>query len=196
MAQPPHSPQQPPLKKKTSCLVVGLVLLAVSVPVLGIFSVLAISGVRRYLAAAKTAEAKNTVNAIARAGVAAYERDTVIGSKDVHRLCGSATPVPAAVPAGSKYTPSPAPGTDFKSGNASAGWMCLKFAVEQPMYYQYAYEKGAGSGKSGATANGFEVRARGDLDGNGVYSLFARGADVRDGIVLLGTQLYVENELE
>ena len=55
---------------------------------------------------------------------------------------------------------------------------------------------GAGSGKSGATASGFEASARGDLDGNGTYSLFARGADVRSGKVVVSSQIYVENEFE
>lgn len=173
-----------------------LVLLAISVPVLGIVGALAVYGMRKYLAAAKTAEAKNNINAIARNAVAAYERDTMEGSSAGHRLCGSATPVPAAVPAGIKYSPSAAPGADFHSGTAVAGWTCLKFSIDQPMYYQYTYEKGAGSGKSGATASGFEVRARGDLDGNGVSSLFARGGDVRSGHVVLSSQVYVENEFE
>jgi type IV pilus assembly protein PilA len=180
----------------STCLVVFLVLLVISVPLVGIMSVLAIYGVRKYIAAAKTAEAKNNVNAIARDALAAYERDAMVGGKDVHRLCGSAPAVPAEIPAGAKYMPRSAPGSDFHSGDANAGWTCLKFEVDQPIYYQYAYETGAGSGKSGATARGFEVRARGDLDGNGTSSLFARGADVRDGNVVLSSQIYIENEFE
>ncbi len=77
------------------------------------------------------------------------------------------------------------------------GWPCLKFSMTQPMYYQYSYVTGAGSGKSGATAKGFEASARGDLDGNGVTSFFGRGADVettvRSGV---STEMYIENEFE
>ncbi len=68
--------------------------------------------------------------------------------------------------------------------------------MSQPFYYQYGYVTGVGSGKSGATANGFEASARGDLDGNGVFSFFARGADVRNGTVVVSTVLYIENENE
>jgi type IV pilus assembly protein PilA len=180
----------------STCLVVFLVLLAISVPVLGIMGVLAIYGVRKYLAAANTAEAKSYVTAISRDAMAAYEREITEGRSPTHRLCGSAPPVPAAIPPGIKYQPSSASGGDFHSGSADVGWTCLKFEIDHPIYYQYAYEKGAGSGKSGATASGFEVRARGDLNGDGTSSLFARGADVRGGDVVLSPQIYIENEFE
>jgi type IV pilus assembly protein PilA len=197
MQPPPYYPQQqprPPQKKGMStCLIVGIVVAVLAVPTIGVLATLAIYGVRRYIAAAKTAEAKNTVSAITRAGVAAYEMDTLVGGRTVHRLCASAAPVPAMVPSAVKYQPSAA---DFLAGSASAGWPCLKFSMTQPFYYQYDYVTGAGSGKSGATASGFEASARGDLDGNGVTSLFARGADVRNGTVVLSTELYIENEFE
>jgi len=165
-----------------------IVLAVLLVPVLGILGATAIYGMRKYVTAAKTVEAKNGVTAIARFAVAAYERD--------HRLCASAEPVPSSVPRGVKYAPSTAAGADFHAGDATKGWPCLKFSMEAPMYYQYAYETGAGSGKSGATASGFEASARGDLDGNGVTSFFARGGDVRDGHVVLRPDLYIENEME
>jgi type IV pilus assembly protein PilA len=92
--------------------------------------------------------------------------------------------------------PSSAPGADFQSGSATAGWTCLKFAMGMPMYYQYGYVTGVGSGKSSATANGFEASARGDLNADGVTSLFARGADVRNGAVVLSSEIYIENEFE
>jgi type IV pilus assembly protein PilA len=195
--QPPYYPQPPtqqaPAKKGMStCLIIAIVLAVIAVPVMGIFAATAIYGVRRYLATAKIAEAKNTVGAIARAAAAAYDRETIVAGKPQHRLCASASPVPPKVPAAAKYQP----GTDFEAGSATAGWPCLKFSMTSPMYYQYSYVTGAGTGKSGATASGFEVSARGDLDGNGVSSLFARGADVRNGEVVLSTQIYIENEFE
>jgi type IV pilus assembly protein PilA len=186
---PPAAPQQAPAKKGMStCLIVAIVLAVLAVPVIGIFASVAIYGVRRYLAAAKSAEAKSTVSAIARDAAAAYEPQ--------HRLCASAIAVPSTVPPNKKYQPATAPGADFQAGSATAGWRCLKFAMDGPFYYQYSYVTGTGSGKSGATANGFEASARGDLDGNGVTSLFARGADVRNGSVVLSTEIYIENEFE
>src|SRR6185437_10714829 len=182
----------PPKKGMSTCLIVAIVIAVISVPVIGVMAALGIYGVRRYITTAKTAEAKNTIGAITRAAVAAYERENH-DSPPGHHLCASAIPVPAKVPAGTKYMPSSAPGADFDTGNDEAGWKCLKFSMASPMYYQYSYVTGAGSGKSGATASGFEASARGDLDGNGTHSLFARGADVRSGKVVVSTQIYVEN---
>src|SRR6185437_12390663 len=118
--QPPAYPQgqpqgQPPPKKGMStCLIVGIVLAVISVPVIGVMASLAIYGMRRYLAVAKTAEAKNTVGAITRAAVAAFEREKYDGMLpdgakhvlEIHHLCASAIPVPAKVPSGMKYMPS------------------------------------------------------------------------------------------
>jgi type IV pilus assembly protein PilA len=190
-------PQQAPAKKGMSGCVIALIVAAVlAVPTLGIVASLGIYGVRRYLASAKTAEAKNTIGAIARGAVAAYERETLVGTKTVQRLCDSATPVPRTVPAATKYQPSSATGSDFQTGSADAGWMCLKFSMSYPMYYQYRYDKGAGSGKTGATANGFEASARGDLDNNGTTSFFGRGGTVRNGSLVLDTSIIIENEFE
>ncbi len=191
----------PPKKGMSTCLIVVIVLAVISVPVIGVLAAMAVYGVRRYTMAAKTAEAKNTIGAITRAGVAAYERERMDGPlprqkttpAGSHRLCASAIPVPAKVPSAVKYTPGSG---DFQTGGEDAGWMCLRFALDQPFYYQYSYVTGAGSGKSGATASGFEASARGDLDGNGVTSFFARGADVRNGAVVVSTELHVENEFE
>jgi type IV pilus assembly protein PilA len=199
MQQPPYPPgpyqaPPPPAKKGLSgCAIAAIVALALGVLMVLVMIPLGLYGMRRYLAAAKTAEAKNTVSAISRAAVAAYERERMVGTTLVHRLCASATPVPAEVPPGRKYQPS---SSDFESGSADAGWKCLKFALNEPIYYQYLYVKGAGSGKTGADANGFEISARGDLDGNGVTSFFGRGGQVRNGAVVVSSEIYIENEFE
>jgi type IV pilus assembly protein PilA len=188
----------------STCLVVLLVFVALAIPVGGVVAATAIYGFRRYLLTARTAEAKNTLSAIARAALAAYEREAMdeqtlrpgASRGASHRLCGSAVPVPAAVPKAARYMPSSSPGADFHTGDASTGWMCLKFAMTEPFYYQYMYAKGSGSGKAGAPATGFEVSARGDLDGNGVTSFFARIGDVRGGQAVVSNELYIENEFE
>jgi type IV pilus assembly protein PilA len=196
--QPGQPPGQPPAKKGMStCLIVVLVVAALSVPVVIILGAMAVYGVRKYISNTKTLEARASTMAIAHAASAAYEREPVAGGgTTAHRLCGSAKPVPASVPKAERYQPSSAPGADFQGGDASNGWTCLKFALSAPTYYQHRYETGVGSGKSGATANGFEASARGDLDGNGVTSLFAVGADVKNGVVVVSPTLYVENEFE
>jgi type IV pilus assembly protein PilA len=197
--QPPYYPQQqppPPKKGMSSCLIAIIVMVVVGVPLLGVFAALGIYGMRRYLVSAKSAEAKNAIGAIMRGAVAAYEADSMVGSKPTHHLCDSAKPVPSVIPKAVKYQPSSAAGTDYHAGSPTAGWPCLRFEMTQPQYYQYSYVTGAGSGKSGATASGFEVSARGDLDGNGVNSLFARSGDVRNGTIVLADQMFIENEFE
>lgn len=200
--QNPYSPtqgRQPAQQKKMSgCLIAIIVLVVVGVPMFGVMAALGIYGVRRYLAAAKTAEAKNTVGAISRAAVAAYEADTVIAGRPGHRLCNSAVPVPHAVPPAKKYLPSTIAGQDFNSGSPTAGWTCLKFAMTTPMYYQYHYQQGSGwvAPSIAPGPEGFEAAAQGDLDGNGIFSKFARTGKVVNGAVAMSTEMLIENEFE
>jgi type IV pilus assembly protein PilA len=103
----------------------------------GVLAALGIYGTRKYLAAAKTAEAKNSIGAIAREAVAAYEREALVGGKLVtSHLCETAIPVPASLSSvkALKYQPNSAAGTDFNSGDAQTGWTCLKFAMTSPIY--------------------------------------------------------------
>jgi type IV pilus assembly protein PilA len=185
-----------------------LVELMIVVAIIGVLAALAIYGVRRYLATAKTGEAKNTVGAITRAAVAAYERETYSnemlgdGSSSavaMHAYCLTAQSVPTSGPPQNvKYQPVLADGSDFNSGDTLAGWKCLKFQNNEPMYYQYKYTAaavpcGAPSG-SGTTA--FEACAKGDLDGNGTASTFARSAVNSNGNTRVSTELFILNEFE
>ena len=130
-----------------------LVELMIVVAIIGVLAALAIYGVNKYLATAKTAEAKNNIGAISRAAVAAYERETYqsevlttpgTSAAATHNLCGSSTLTPAAIPAAKKYQPSTAPGADFNNGDSFNGWTCLGFALTQPIYYALKYSATAG----------------------------------------------------
>ena len=129
----------------------------------GVLAVLAISGVRKYIANAKSAEARNSVGVIGRDAVAAYEAGAP------RRLCPSASrSVPDSVlkVSGKKYLSTPGEWEIDKTANA--GFACLKFSMTSPQYYSYSYRaKGAS-----APGDGFEAIANGDLAGNGVISHF------------------------
>lgn len=161
---------------------------------MGVAAGIGVYGVRRYLQSAKSSEAKHTVGAIARAAQAAYEAPG-------HRLCRSALPVPAHAPRGGKYQPATGAGKDFDSGDAASGWKCLKFSLTQPHYYQYGYVQGGpykGPARGGPDPGplGFEAWAEGDLDGNGVTSLFTTTGKIVNGKLDTSPQLFVSNELE
>jgi len=187
------------------------------VAIIGVLAALAIYGVRRYLASAKTSEAKNTIGAVSRGAEASYERETVAsqivgeGSSSTaasHALCGTATAVPANMGfvKGTKYQPKTANNQDFQTGDALTGWKCLKFDLTQPIYFMYSYVKGSSPLSSAAALGGtvsgaesFESAAQGDLDGDGTaFSTFARTGQVNPATnqLILSTQVAIANEFD
>jgi hypothetical protein len=167
---------------------------------IGVFAALGAYGVRRYLFSAKTAEAKNVLGAMTRAAVAAYEREMPGPGPTgfTHSLCKSTHPVPSAVPRGVKYQSS---SHDWETGDDTTGWRCLKFMMSEPQRFRYTYTaggpyKGPSRGGPDPGPNGFEVAAEGDLDGNGVTSLVTRTGVVRQGSIVISTELFVDKEFE
>lgn len=204
--QAPYQPGPPvPPQQKKGFPVWAIILIVVGglgVTFIGTLAALAIYGVRSYISAAKSAEAKNSIGAISSGAAAAYEREQLVGDKLVtNRFCETARPVPASMAAikAMKYQPSSAPGSDFNTGDADTGWECLKFSMSMPIHYRYQYNKGSGylAPSVSPGANGFEASAQGDLNGDGTLSMFARtGAVGPSGAIVLATSIYIDNELE
>ncbi|MEO8874464.1 MAG: hypothetical protein ABI461_02665, partial [Polyangiaceae bacterium] len=155
----------------------------------GIFVVLAISGMHKYLANAKTAEAINGIGSIARDAVLAYNEGDLKQS-----LCASATePVPSSLAniSGKRYQS--AAGDWLVDRGRNAGFSCLKFEMTTPQYFQYDYKR---SGSPDGDTMGDEVHAiaHGDLDGDGTYSTYDLSASiVSQGRVDIATEPNVTN---
>ncbi|MCC6558576.1 MAG: hypothetical protein IT372_37045 [Polyangiaceae bacterium] len=99
-------------------------------------------------------------------------------------LCGDAQPVPASIESvkSRKYQPDNSPGHDYDTGNSSTGWRCIGFRIDQPQQYQLAYNRSGppisvrlphGGAPPGLGRNRrWTAYARGDVDGDGIFSWF------------------------
>jgi type IV pilus assembly protein PilA len=169
-----------------------LIELMIVVAIVGILAVLAIYGVRKYIANAKTAEARNSIGQISKDAATAYEKESMAGAVlqqgggvlTARNLCPSEIgTVPAAAPAGGKYQSSP---DDWNKGAGAIGtppfgFACLKFEMDAPQYYAYGYTiTGAGS----AINDTFVASAAGDLNGDGVTSSFTITGAIQTGYIL------------
>ena len=151
--------------------IIAIVVVVVLVAGIGIFAVLGIYGTRKYIANAKTAEAKNALGQLGKDAITAYEGEGL--TDGARHLCASASsPVPAnrTAVSGKKYQSS----RDewMKDEARNAGFACLKFEMTAPQYFQYEYT---------ATATGFTARAHGDLNGDGKFSTFELKGEVQNG---------------
>ena len=166
-----------------------LVELMIVVAIIGVLAVLAIYGVRKYIANAKTAEARNSLGQIAKDAATHYEKEGMAsavftpGSSTavLRALCGASNAVPSAIGSvkGMKYQSTVA---DWNASMSEAvGWYCMKFELDQPQYYMYSY---LSSGTSGASGDTFTATGNGDLNGDGVLSTFAILGSINSSMVL------------
>ncbi len=178
-----------------SWVIVVLVVLGGFILMGGVLGVLAIAGVRKYIASAKMAEAKNSLSQIGRDAAMAYERGvTTPRGTSVQRLCPSASrPVPSSVVfiSGKKYLSSAA---DWQvDAPRHAGFACLGFSLTGPQYYMYNYRAHGGS----APGDEFEATATGDLNGDGRTSLFkTHGTISAQGTLDVAPEIQEQDPLE
>ncbi|MRG95109.1 type II secretion system protein [Polyangium spumosum] len=182
------------------------------VVIIGVLAALAMFGVRRYLAAAKVSEAKQSMGVIAR-GIAMLTERTAksevlpLGGESATSTSvwcpecgGSMTCVaPQTVPAAKKYQPNNSGGQDFDQ----CCWRCVRFGISDPTYYQYRYSVeqsylGPPLGGPDPGPTGVEVAAVGDLDGDGTLSTLtlAGTRDTQSGTIRFSTHIFVDNEHE
>jgi type IV pilus assembly protein PilA len=172
VANYPQQSQAPQKSGFPTWAIVLLVTGAVGLVLASILAVLAIYGVRKYLANAKTAEARAGLYQISRDAASAFEEeqiDPLSPSVPRHRMCASASrsvPASSSLVRGVKYQSS-ASEWEVDRG-ADAGFACLKFSMSSPQYYLYEYRATGSS----APGDGFTATAHGDLDGDGTLSTF------------------------
>lgn len=175
------APQPAPSKRWPTWLIVVISVGGALFLVIPVLLVLAVYGTRKYIANAKTAEARNVLGQLAKSAASAYERD--------HALCASASsPVPArlSLVRGSKYQSSPA---DWEADRAAhAGFACLEFSMDMPQYYQYSY--------TASRTGQFEATAHGDLNGDGNVSTFVVRGQVSGGALTIDPQIEETNPAE
>jgi type IV pilus assembly protein PilA len=180
------------------------------VAIVGVLAVLAVYGVRKYIANAKTAEAKNSIGQIGKDAVTAFEGESMAGAvlpeatstNIIRQMCqqGATLCVPGGAAcamgnvAAKKYQSSK---TDWSAaadvGSAPMkGFPCIKFEMTAPQYYAYSYSV------TGSAANGdnFVAIANGDLNGNGVFSTFQQQGTIQSGRLTLAPNFVSSAEEE
>jgi type IV pilus assembly protein PilA len=180
-----------------------LIELMIVVAIVGILAVLAIYGVRKYLANAKTAEARNSIGQMSKDAAAHYEQESMTAAVLTpgtaallsRSLCaGEVGKVPSASASiqGKKYQSSVA---DWNVGNATnVGFACIHFSMDQPQYYQYGYTS---SGTLGAAGDSFTCSANGDLNGDLTLSTFSITGAINSAFALnVAPNMLVVNEEE
>jgi type IV pilus assembly protein PilA len=163
-----------------------LIELMIVVAIIGLLSAVAIPAFVKYMRRSMTVEASMNLRRMYDGAVAYYVGEHADSAGAIHsqQFPGSTGPSPPAIPAGVKVKP------DVGYFNTPE-WHALDFEVTDYMRYSYAFTSGGIGSSAQAT-----MIAQGDLDGDGLPSLFTRTCTgVVDG-VRGGSSLYVLNDLE
>lgn len=173
-----------------------LVELMIVVAIVGILAVLAIYGVRKYIANAKTAEARNSLGQIGKDAVSAFEGERMAATvllpagttTVVRQMCDSTSvtvpPGGLASVSGKKYQSQKLDWSAAADVQANKGFPCLRFEMTAPQYYVYDYKVTAP-----LDTGSFKATAEGDLNGDNVGSLFTQHGKVQEGRLTLGPSL-------
>jgi type IV pilus assembly protein PilA len=143
------------------------------VAIIGVLAALAIYGVRKYIANAKSAEARASLGRMSKDISSVYDKESMPGvvvalggtADNSNNLCKSTdkkVPDGEGNIKGKKYQSDP--GEWMKNG-----WECVRFSLKDPQYYMYNYKS---TTQTGAGAD-FTGTAEGDLNGDGTLSLFS-----------------------
>ena len=157
-----------------------------AVATVGVLSAVAIPAFMKYIRRSKTVEATMNLRKLFDSEISYYESEHADDKGNI---------LPRGFAPSSDWTPAKTccgkPGDKCQPDEktfAGATWQALNFSLDDPYYYQYRVVQ---------KPDGFIVEARGDLDCDGVFSLFRReGRVTADGNVTGGMGLYSENDIE
>ena len=171
-----------------------LIELMIVVAIIGILAAVAIPAFLKYIRRSKTIEATMNLRKMYDGCVAYYvgehaDINGVIANK-VFPANGPTVPplatLTAVMATGMRYPSTP---SDWKQG----GWTALDFSVSDPQYFAYTFTNT--STGPGVLASA-EMMANGDMNANGVYSVFRRDMHGTLEGVSGGVAMYSINEIE
>ncbi len=177
--------EKKPRGKGVVALVVIVSVCVLSVPCVGVLSAIAIPAFSGYLTRVKTAEATTNLNRLFIQAQNYYAGESW-SAGTASRGCVVGSGRTSNVPGPGKTLLGP-PGEPFES---------LGFALPDPVYFQYEIVSAGGCGHQPGEPI-YSFRAYGDLDGDGITSLFEIAAAAGPGGELVRAPgIYRENELE
>jgi type IV pilus assembly protein PilA len=170
-----------------------LIELMIVVAIIGILAAAAIPAFMKYTRRSKTVEATMNLRRLFDSQVAYQATDHAdANGNPIHRMFTNGRFFTPAIGSccgqtGDKCQPNPAVWSD-------PVWSALNFSVDEPHYYSYqTWDYGVGA----APGDYEQIDASGDLDCDGIFSLFRRTATVLPDLsVSGGAGLYTQNEIE
>ena len=171
-----------------------LIELMIVVTIIGILAVVAGPELMKYQTRAKTSEAVQNVSKVADGARSYYlseltNRQGQLIQKQFPLTVGP-TPANFACQAGAPQKFDPRDFSDA-AGFGMESWQYIQFGVSKPFLYRYHFLS-QGQGQNAI----FTARAEGDLDCDGVSSLFEQSGEVDDNNQVVIHQLYRRDELE